>query len=156
MAGLQNKNKLIFSLIFLSLLIFVSACTRPIDQNADKTVCKEEDRTADVCIQLAKPVCGYNKENQIGTYSNSCYACKDQKVEYWIDSQCSSSSACDYNDPNKKYIETSKERCELIRFMCEPGSEPFSNECGCGCVSILDDEEELDKSLEELDSISDI
>ena len=102
MAGFQNKNKVSFGIIFLSLLIFASACTKlPIDQNEDKI--------------------------------------------------------CDYSDPNKKYVEMSKEICERIRYMCEPGMEPFSDECGCGCqLETESDEEMLDQSLEELDSISDL
>ncbi len=154
MAGLQNKSKLIFGIIFLSLLIFVSACTKPIDV-VEKNYCKEEDRLSEVCTQVAKPVCGYNSDDeQLGTYSNSCYACKE--ADYWVEGECLTHSECNYDDPNKRYIGKSKEDCSRIRYVCETQSESFQDDCGCGCISILGDEEELDKSIEELDSIADI
>ncbi len=40
---------------------------------------------------------------------------------------------CDYNDPNKSYVGRSADECSLIRFVCEPGTEYFADECGCGC-----------------------
>jgi hypothetical protein len=41
--------------------------------------------------------------------------------------------------PNGKdytYISRSPEQCAAIRFVCDPGLEPFFNECGCGCRPI--------------------
>jgi hypothetical protein len=35
------------------------------------------------------------------------------------------------------YIEGTRDnpqRCEVIRFVCNPGGTAFSNECGCGCI----------------------
>jgi hypothetical protein len=43
-------------------------------------------------------------------------------------------AACDPSkEPNRKYVGTSKEMCMLIKFACEPGTEGFANDCGCGC-----------------------
>lgn len=35
--------------------------------------------------------------------------------------------------PDRKYISTDPEQCAAIRFRCDPGLVPFSDECGCGC-----------------------
>lgn len=50
----------------------------------------------DVCIEIYKPVCGWFDPAKIqcltypcaGTYPNSCYACKDDKVQYWTEDKC--------------------------------------------------------------------
>jgi len=118
MARLQSKIGVAF--IFLFSLLFINACTSVQDDGMKKTYCNVEDRRADVCIQLAKPVCGWDNNGEVGTYSNSCYACKDSKVEYWIEGEC-----------------------EIIT------EEPSE-------TKEMTDEEMLDQSLEELDSIKDL
>lgn len=44
----------------------------------------------------------------------------------------------DPRDPKVHYVENSDRDpkvCETIRFVCVPGSTPFSDaECGCGCI----------------------
>lgn len=40
------------------------------------------------------------------------------------------------NGPEYDYISRSPATCATIRFFCEEGSEPFFNECGCGCVAL--------------------
>ena len=60
--------------------------------------CNEESRKGDVCITLYKPVCGWFDSEKIQcikfpcaeTYSNSCFACLDEKVLYWTESECPS------------------------------------------------------------------
>ena|SRR3989338_3074651 len=45
--------------------------------------------------------------------------------------------ACDHSsDPSLNYIGKSTEECSLIRFTCLPGTEYFTNDCGCGCKEI--------------------
>lgn len=45
---------------------------------------------------------------------------------------CNGSSQC---PQDADYINQDPEACALIgAFTCEPGDEPFSNECGCGCA----------------------
>lgn len=34
------------------------------------------------------------------------------------------------------YLSRSTETCATIRFTCDPGYEPFFNECGCGCKAL--------------------
>ncbi len=54
-----------------------------------KIYCKSEQRNADVCIQLYEPVCGFDEnENPIKTFSNPCFACIDENIEYYIDGEC--------------------------------------------------------------------
>jgi len=45
--------------------------------------CTEE--VGDLCMTLYNPVCGYLIEE---TFSNSCFACKNQEVVYWISGEC--------------------------------------------------------------------
>lgn len=41
---------------------------------------------------------------------------------------------CDYNsDTGYNYIGKNVEECSRIRFSCVPGTEYFTNDCGCGC-----------------------
>lgn len=59
--------------------------------------CSDESRKVDACIELYQPVCGWNgPEIQCfrypcaSTYSNSCFACQNEIVEYWTDGECPS------------------------------------------------------------------
>jgi len=42
------------------------------------------------------------------------------------------SATCD--DPDRNYVARSPEACQTVRFLCEPASEPFFDDCGCGCL----------------------
>ena len=60
----------------------------------DKVYCPEE-KGGDFCIQEYKPVCGWFNENIkcikypcAETFSNSCFACLNEDVEYWTDGEC--------------------------------------------------------------------
>jgi hypothetical protein len=44
-------------------------------------------------------------------------------------------SACNYEDPARRYVARSPEACQTVRFICEPGLSAFFDECGCGCES---------------------
>lgn len=39
-------------------------------------------------------------------------------------------NAC--KDPNRQYVATSPEECQLVKFFCAEGT-PFFDDCGCGC-----------------------
>lgn len=43
------------------------------------------ENISDVCTTLYDPVCGYPIEE---TFSNSCFACQNQEVIYWIKGEC--------------------------------------------------------------------
>lgn len=36
------------------------------------------------------------------------------------------------NEPQRNYV-GDRQQCMVIRYTCQPGTRPFSNECGCGC-----------------------
>lgn len=81
---------------FLILLLFLIACTPKVENT---TYCAPEQREADVCIASYQPVCGWFNENIkcikypcADTYSNSCGACKDEKVEYYTEGECPNAS----------------------------------------------------------------
>ncbi len=58
--------------------------------------CTEESRTADFCIEIYQPVCGWNDPEKIrcikfpcaSTSSNSCFACQDENVLYYTEGVC--------------------------------------------------------------------
>jgi hypothetical protein len=50
------------------------------------TKCEPEDRDVDACIEIYQPVCGM-PINQ--TFSNSCFACSDERVIYYLEGGCS-------------------------------------------------------------------
>lgn len=58
----------------------------------------------------------------------SLVACGDGRPDYCPDP----------DDPKVSYTggsENDPSICERIRFLCAQGTTPFSNECGCGCMS---------------------
>jgi hypothetical protein len=62
-----------------------------------KTYCTPEQKSAEVCFEIYQPVCGwFNNDVQCvkfpcaDTYVNSCFACKDSKVDYWTPGECPS------------------------------------------------------------------
>ena len=55
----------------------------------EKVFCTEEQRKVEVCIMLYAPVCGYDENDEIiKTYSNSCFACGNEEVIYYINGEC--------------------------------------------------------------------
>ncbi len=62
-------------------------CT--VNGELQKNYCTPESKQAEFCIQVYDPVCGWFVNGQgTDTYYNSCVACMDDKVEYWIQSEC--------------------------------------------------------------------
>ena len=49
------------------------------------TECKPEDRNAGACIEIYQPVCGMPIKQ---TFSNSCFACSNESVIYYIEGEC--------------------------------------------------------------------
>jgi hypothetical protein len=45
----------------------------------------------------------------------------------------SAPKGCTSPDPKKKYMGNSPDQCARMRFVCEPGMNYFSDDCGCGC-----------------------
>ncbi|MCX8202491.1 MAG: hypothetical protein N3G74_01645 [Candidatus Micrarchaeota archaeon] len=65
--------------------------------NLAKNYCTPESRKAEVCIAVYEPVCGWFSQPIkcvrypcAATYSNACFACMDEKVEYWTEGECPS------------------------------------------------------------------
>ena len=58
--------------------------------------CTPEQRKAQMCTELYKPVCGWFDPQKIQcvkypcaqTFSNSCFACMDEKVISWTEGEC--------------------------------------------------------------------
>ena len=61
----------------------------------NKIFCTEGSRSAQVCIELYMPVCGWfsseikcAKSPCAQTFSNSCFACSNNNVEYYTSGEC--------------------------------------------------------------------
>ncbi len=55
------------------------------DTTKSKHTCSEESKKAEFCIEIYQPVCGSDAK----TYPNSCFACINQNVAFYIDGECS-------------------------------------------------------------------
>jgi len=68
--------------------------------------------------------------------SNYCGGCNAE----WYDPTgalvCQAGTACDYDQPGRTYVSRDPAQCAAIRFVCAAGSEPFFDECGCGCAEV--------------------
>lgn len=58
--------------------------------NVEKNYCESRP---EVCTLEYVPVCGYFFKDEISavnkrTYSNSCTACSDERVEFWTEGEC--------------------------------------------------------------------
>lgn len=62
-------------------------CVREWEEK-NKNYCYENYKTGQICISLYDPVCGYSKTGEKKEYSNSCNACLNSEVEYWIKGEC--------------------------------------------------------------------
>lgn len=88
------KKKIKIMIVTLSLLlilivsfIIISLTRKPTENGIE--FCTEESRNAEVCIEIYQPVCGYdNNGNKIQTFSNSCFACADENIKYYIIGEC--------------------------------------------------------------------
>ena len=66
------------------------------DVEENRVYCTEEQKQADACIEIYQPVCGYSDPEKIqcikfpcaSTSPNSCVACSDESVKYWVDGIC--------------------------------------------------------------------
>ena len=57
----------------------------PYDMSLTVNNCSEESREADACIEIYQPVCG----NDARTYANSCFACMNKMVAFYLEGECS-------------------------------------------------------------------
>jgi hypothetical protein len=57
-------------------------------------------------------------------------------------SDCQRPPACDYNNPRRRYVAKSPEKCATIRFFCQPGFQAFFDDCGCGCERVRGQQEQ--------------
>src|SRR3989344_2720838 len=146
----------ILLVVTLIVILFISGCTQPVE---NKHICTDQEKAADVCMELAKPVCGFDATGkQVKTFSNSCFACIDAQVNYYTEDSCISADSCKYDDPEKTYQGKNQEECARTRFTCDTNTEYFLDGCGCGCKqkasSQIDTSDNLDDSLTELDELS--
>lgn len=96
----RRINKLILLVLVIVLLgVFVFLVVNLGIGEGDEAMqvfCPEDSRNAEFCIQVYEPVCGYFNPGWIEcvrepcaeTYSNSCEACKNSDVLYYVDGEC--------------------------------------------------------------------
>ena len=76
---------IIIGLFILTIVIIFVINSKSTNTNSDKHFCSAQSRNAQLCSQIYSPVCGYPI---IKTYSNSCFACMDNSIEYYLDGEC--------------------------------------------------------------------
>ncbi len=86
----KEKRKLlvIFGILFILLIIatvFLLINLNKKNAHPERNYCTWKSRFADVCITLYQPVCEKKKKK---TYSNSCVACINRDVEYYLSGEC--------------------------------------------------------------------
>ena len=87
MKGIKNKTLIVlivFLVLISSVAIFLLIKNQGNNQN-QKKYCSAESRNAEVCMEIYEPACGYPAER---VYSNACFACMNQAVEYYILGEC--------------------------------------------------------------------
>ena len=100
-------------------------------EDGSKTYCKEEQRNADGCIEIYQPVCGWSNENIkclkwpcASTYSNYCFACTNEDVEYYTSGECPKEISDSWKLDNIQLMQYETD----VSFGCfgcsEPGEEP--------------------------------
>ena len=83
------KRKYIYSISLIVILIILASIViihnKKELNKEEKNYCTNESRGPGIyCIQVWEPVCGSDKK----TYSNSCMACLNSSVEYYLKGEC--------------------------------------------------------------------
>lgn len=66
------------------------------NESLKQNYCTAEQRQGEMCIELYQPVCGWFNPARVQCikypcaqeFSNSCFACHDDKVVYWTEGAC--------------------------------------------------------------------
>jgi hypothetical protein len=95
----KKKGKIVFSIVLmLIILISLYFLFSEKGQNGitEKSYCSISQRNADFCTEVYMPVCGFVRVEcittpcnlQPQTFSNECFACQNERVEYYTDGEC--------------------------------------------------------------------
>ncbi|MEK7563465.1 MAG: beta-propeller domain-containing protein [Patescibacteria group bacterium] len=58
---------------------------------------------------------------------------KEGSLAFDVPTPITGGSCPDAKDPDVHYVSTDPDECSRVRFACVPGTEAFSDMCGCGC-----------------------
>ena len=100
----------------------LNGCVRKWEQSGE-VYCSLESREVGDCIALYEPVCGYPESKE---YSNSCFACMNEGVNYWVKGNCmQTSDFCNYDSD-----------CVVFGDVLD-GHDPGGpdGDCNCGCYN---------------------
>lgn len=61
-------------------------------KESEITYCQKNQRNVDVCIQVYDPVCGFTSRGKKETFSNSCFACSNPEVNFYVPGECKNES----------------------------------------------------------------
>ena len=67
-----------------------------IEEIENKIYCSDSERNVDACIEIYDPVCGFVQVECVTepcnpipeTFSNSCFACMNERVIYYVEGEC--------------------------------------------------------------------
>lgn len=126
----------------------------------DVVYCNDEDRDVSSCNEIYQPVCGYDEEvvlcftepcpprgSEIDTFSNSCYACQNKNVDFWVSGECGAAKVdkCSFGKPKTEgscdmllgyYYNDRSNSCEAVSGCSVSNIDFFSSleECQGSCV----------------------
>ena len=93
----KRNQRFFIALVAILAIIVVSAVLLTAQQKApSEQYCSPESRKGEACTAIYQHVCGWFDPQKIqcirypcaSTYSNSCFACMDEKVLYWTEGEC--------------------------------------------------------------------
>jgi hypothetical protein len=109
--------------------------------NGDNTI---EIDGEDFCIVIEEGflVSDCPEELPVGTEVEDLVVCSEAEPPEDIDEELRERgflpkiNRCpDPDDPNVTYVSEDTAVCDMLGGSCEPGTEAFDNECGCGCIA---------------------
>ena len=92
------NNKFFLWIVLILLLgatILLLVPKKNLEEN--RNYCTLDSRNAELCTEIYQPVCGYVQVECITTpcdpvpetFSNSCFACMNERTQYYVDGECS-------------------------------------------------------------------
>lgn len=82
-----NKVNLVFvTLLFSSLLVSCASTPKEIYPDVELIQCTSPK--PQVCTREYRPVCGFENDGDLKTFSNSCTACSSPKVTSYCEGDC--------------------------------------------------------------------
>jgi hypothetical protein len=97
------------------------------------------DQVLMACPKVYMPVCASTPDTDLQTFGNVCNfkafvrqeaGSEGEAKGHWEDGTCKCDPTTEWW---RKYVSTDPATCQVLKFYCQPNTNYFSNDCGCGC-----------------------